>query len=393
MEQGVFINGAFVELFAVFYIARNWLVNEKQCIKEFVKSHIWDILLIVMLVFATISTFNSGNLQVALWGMMIRHDGLFAYFIYASVYICAKSIKSNKLRRWILRVMSMLIGSLSINTVLQYNDEWLSKIGEVGRNISRYGEYSSVYFNINHFEYVIILGLMAAGVLVVIEERRVLKFIWLCMYGYELWGLIINNTFAGFVAVVLGTVFMAIFMLINDKKNISAVVSVILVLITVSIITDCKNEGILRDNIFSSYSDAKTVNTDDTGGGGRIKLWKDSFELIKEKPLLGYGPEGVIDKYINGEMISDRPHNEYIQHMLFLGIPAGIGYILALVTLFITMVKKIKYLPKEIIAMGIVVFAYCVSAFFGNTLYNTVLYFFIFLGGISVCGVIKENND
>jgi hypothetical protein len=43
--------------------------------------------------------------------------------------------------------------------------------------------------------------------------------------------------------------------------------------------------------------------------------------------------------------------------------------------------------------MGVVVFAYCVSAFFGNTLYNTAPYFFMFLGGISVCGMIKKEDE
>lgn len=390
MEQAIFIKGAFAEIFAVFYIARSLVVGEKQGFKEFVKTHIWDILLFIMLTIATISAFNSQDLQAALWGIMIRHDGLLTYFIYASMYICAKAIKSNRLRRWILRSMSILIGLLSINTLLQYNGELLWKLGDFAENISRYGKFSSIYFNINHFEYVLILGLMAAGTLVVIEEKKWLKLVWLCMYGYELWSMIINDTFAGYVAIVLGTVFMAIFMLINDKKNFISVVSVMVVFLAVSIVTDCTNEGILRKNIIVTYDDAKTIETNDSAGSNRIGLWKDSFKLIKEKPLLGYGPEGICDKYINDEIYSDRPHNEYIQHMLFMGIPAGVAYIVALLTLFITMVKKIKYLPKEIVAMGVVVFAYCVSAFFGNTLYNTVTYFFIFLGGISVCGMIKE---
>lgn len=393
MEQAFFIIGAIAEVFAIIYVARSFMVGEKQSFKEFVKTHIWDILLFIMLPIATISAFRADDLYAALWGVMFRHDGLFSYLIYASLYVCAKAIKSNKLRRWLLRTMTMLICSLSINTLLQYNMEWIEKMGEVGSNICRYGLYSSIYFNINHFEYILILGLMAAGTLVVIEDKKVLKFIWLFVFGFELWGLIINNTFAGFVAVVLGTAFMLLVMFVRDKKRLVSCFFVIIVLILVSVITNYKNDGILEKNIGVTYNDAKTMDSNDAGGSGRIGLWKDSIDFIKEKPWLGYGPEGMYQLMISGEIEGDRPHNEYLQHALYMGIPAGICYIVALLALFITMLKKLKYLPNEIIAMGIVVFAYCVSAFFGNTLYNTVPYFFMFLGGISVCGMIKKEDN
>ena len=185
---------------------------------------------------------------------------------------------------------------------------------------------------------------------------------------------------------------MAIVMLVNDKKRFISVLSVIIVLISVSVITDYKNDGIIQSNVRVTYSDAKTMDTNNAGGSGRIGLWKDNIKLIKEKPLLGYGPEGTYTYYIKGEIESERPHNEYIQHALYMGVPAGIAYIVALITLFITMIKKLKYLPKELIAMGVIVFTYYVSAFFGNTLYNTVPYFFMFLGGISVCGMIKKDD-
>ncbi|MBQ3546457.1 MAG: O-antigen ligase family protein [Lachnospiraceae bacterium] len=393
MEQAFFVIGAFAEIFAILYISRSFMVGEKQGIKEFIKTHIWDILLVFMLIMATISTFNSEDVHKALWGVMIRHDGLLAYYIYASVYVCVKSVKSARLRMWLLRAISILICILSINTLLQAIPGMLSKLGMVGFNMCRYAIFSSIYFNINHFEYILILGLMASGTLVVIENKKILKFLWLLIFGFELWGLIINNTFAGFVAVVIGTVFMAIVMLINDKKHLISIILVVVTLITVSVITDYNYYGILRRNILVSYNDVKTIETNDRGGSGRIGLWKGNIGLIKKKPLLGYGPEGTYNMYARGETKHERPHNEYLQHALYMGIPAGIAYILALFTLFITMIKKIKYLPKELIAMGVVVFAYCVSAFFGNTLYNTVPYFFMFLGGISVCGMIKKEEN
>lgn len=393
VEQGFYILGAVAEAFAIFYIARVIVLGKKQDLKEFIKTHIWDILLFIMLPIAGISALGGEVRKYALWGVMFRHDGFISYLIYASVYICAKSIKSDKLRRWLLRVMAMVICSLSINTFLQYNFEILNSMGQFGQNMTMYGIFTAIYYNTNHFAYVLIMGLMAAGVLVVIEEKKVLKFIWLLVYGFVLWGLIINNTFGGYLAVTLGTIFMAIVMTVNDKKNIITSIMVILVFIGVSIFGDIQNDGIIRGNVKVTYSDAQTMTTNDSAGSGRIRLWKENIKLIKEKPLLGYGPEGTYMMMIRGETSGDRPHNEYIQHALYMGIPAAVSYIVALITLFIAMIKRLKYLPKELIAMGVIVFTYCVSAFFGNTLYNTVPYFFMFLGGISVCGMIKKEEN
>lgn len=393
MEQGFYIIGAVADVFAIFYIARIILVGEKQKLKEFIKTHIWDILLFIMLPIAFISALRGEVREYAFWGVMFRHDGFISYLIYASLYICAKSIKSNKLRRILLRAMAMLICSLSINTFLQFNFEIIEGNSVLVENICQYGVYNSIYYNTNHFAYILIMGLMASGILVVIEEKKLLKVIWLFVYGFVLWGLIVNNTFGGYLAVALGTVFMSIVMFVNNKKNLIASMAVLLVFVGVSIFTDIHSDGILRKNIKVTYSDAKTMDTNNAGGSGRIGLWKENIEFIKQKPWLGYGPEGTYMMMIRGETIGDRPHNEYIQHALYMGIPAGIAYIAALITLFIAMIKRLKYLPKELIAMGVIVFTYCVSAFFGNTLYNTVPYFFMFLGGISVCGMIKKEDE
>ena len=393
MLQAFFINGTVAEVIAFIYIARSFLTGEKQSIKEFFKTHIWDVLFFGMIIVAGISALRAEYRDNALWGVMIRHDGYYSYLIYASIYVCAKAVKSNKLRRWLLRAMSILICFLCITVFLQYNDELIIKMGKVGSNLCKYGYYTSVYFNTNHFAYILIIGLMASGVLVVIEEKKLLKLIWLIGYGFNLWALIINDTFGGYIAIMFGTIFMAIVMGIYNKKSIISSIAVVIVFIGISIFTNIQNNGIVFGNIKVTYNDAKTMDTNNAGGSGRVGLWKENIGLIKEKPLLGYGPEGTYMMMIKGEIIGDRPHNEYMQHALYMGIPAGIAYIVALLALFITMVKKLKYLPKELVGMGVVVFAYCVSAFFGNTLYNTVPYFFMFLGGISVCGMIKTEEE
>lgn len=390
MESMFYLGSVFAEIFAVIYILRFFFVEEKSKFSTFIKEHIWDILLFLMLPIAGISALRSEVGKKAFAGVMIRHDGFYSYLTYAAVYICSKAVKSEKLKRWILRIMGITISFLSINTVLQYNINILLKLGKIGIRISKYSLYSSIYFNINHFGYVLTIGVMALMVLVVIEEKKMLKILWFILAGYNVWSLIINNTFGAYIAVCLGIIFMSVVMIISDKKRYKSIIAVLILFIGVSIVTDMDTK-IVSSNFGFMYSDSKNISNDN-GGSGRIGLWKQTIKFIKEKPLLGWGPEGLYDRVINGEIEGDVPHNEYLQHMLYMGIPAGLFYIAALISLFITMVKKLKYLSKELLGMGAIVFAYCVSAFFGLTLYNTVPYYFIFLGGISICGTIKKTE-
>lgn len=92
-----------------------------------------------------------------------------------------------------------------------------------------------------------------------------------------------------------------------------------------------------------------------------------------------YGPEQLNDQYWKST-VTDRPANEYIQHMVFLGIPGLILYLGALITMLVCQLKKIKKLELTTIAAAVCVIAYAVCAFTGNTMFYTTPYMFMFLG-------------
>ena len=123
----------------------------------------------------------------------------------------------------------------------------------------------------------------------------------------------------------------------------------------------------------------------------RLILWEKAIECILEKPVFGYGPEGLYYIYTDGGFENNRPHNEYIQMAAFHGIPALCMYLGSLVSLFLYCMKNLKNLPKELIIIGGMIFSYCVSAFFGNTMYYTTPYFYLFFGILS--GVTSKKLD
>ena len=111
----------------------------------------------------------------------------------------------------------------------------------------------------------------------------------------------------------------------------------------------------------------------------RLKMWQIAWEYIRQRPVLGLGPDGsgITERAFS---LVDRPHNEYIQYALYLGIPGAAMYLTALGSLFLRCLRQLKALPVPAVVLGGVVFAYCASAFIGNTMYYTTIYFFCFLG-------------
>ena len=101
--------------------------------------------------------------------------------------------------------------------------------------------------------------------------------------------------------------------------------------------------------------------------------------MTANKPFFGYGPDAAeVDEICNFSYW--RPHNEYLQHALYLGIPGLFFYLAALLGIGINRWKKLRVLsPMQVVAGGCVV-TYLISACFGNTMFYTTPYFWMFLG-------------
>ena len=91
------------------------------------------------------------------------------------------------------------------------------------------------------------------------------------------------------------------------------------------------------------------------------------------------GIEGISDQ-LNSECQIDRPHNEFLQYIIFFGIPGLLLYIAGIMSVFINGLKHKKKLDIYTIACIVAAFDYLFSSFFGNTMAYTTPFFFIILG-------------
>ena len=323
----------------------------------------------LLLLCGFISVFFSADKELAIIGSH-RLDGFISYIIYAACYIGTRMLKNSQKELGIIRFLSIVTTSLCMDYFIN-------------------GSVTSIFFNQNHFGYLLTLSSMLLCGLYVFEQKKYLKIIYIVMFCINTYTLININTFGCYLAVLLGLSFFPIFMIFSNKnkKIILQTIIVLGLFIAISIISDYYT-NITRNNFTELSNDIIKITTNASdaqyAGSLRVRLWKHAFKYIKRRPFFGYGPEGTYYSWIyNDDMAFDRPHNEYIQCALFMGIPAALFYITGLILLFIHCMKnRIKLTNHKIIA-GIAVFSYCISAFFGNTMFYTTPYFFMMLGMIS----------
>ena len=111
---------------------------------------------------------------------------------------------------------------------------------------------------------------------------------------------------------------------------------------------------------FYSYKTIRTVEQSSTlisanSFDERIKIWENTIEIIKEKPIFGIGSGNwqynflkysvsKIDKIVNNNTTFQKPHNDYLWILSELGI---VGFILFLLILFFIFKPTLKPILKE----------------------------------------------
>jgi len=375
--------GTFTQLFILLFLLSLLFHNSP----ENFHLEIWDKLFLGVLGFAVISALLAEDKSLALMGTAYRLEGLTTIFIYAAVFICCKLITQPRTIRFLLFTFCFSISLLSTMTLIQASPQLQSILGTIGKNLLANGitltKYAAIFSNTNHYGYMLTLGILGLAGLF-LYTRGLVRLLVLLLYAFNIWALIMNNTFGCYLAVIAGLIFLVMVTFFRDKRLLAKIIPLVLVFVLISILCNLEDQGSISNNFNTLESDLQDITNDDAGSS-RIALWKQAFYYILQKPVFGHGPEGLYHLYLDDGFFIDRPHNEYLQMAAFHGIPALCMYVGALIALFIYCIKNIKELSSEFIIIGGMIFAYCFSAFFGNTMYYTTPYFLIFLGILSAC--------
>lgn len=353
-----------IGLFSIVY-SLVLIINRVKKKQFFLKK--WDAFLVGMMVWGLISTIISDDVFLSVFGTEYRFDGYFSYLIYSSMYIIVRLACNDKKRIYVVKALAVTSTILCARWVI-------------------YEDITSVFRNSNHFAYILVIGTALYLGFIMYETIAKKLIIYIILFTINIFTLIYNNTFGGYLAIIFAIIYSTIVVLVINRKMFPNILLCVVVFIMASVVIDMQT-NIVTNNFVSLFTDTEKVieNRDesDASGSGRIKLWRQAFKYIKDRPMFGYGPEGTTNMYIDDGFDNDRPHNEFIQCALFMGIPALLMYIGALILISIYGIGNLKTLGPEVIIASIAVVGYCISSFFGNTMYYTTPYYWMVIGVVS----------
>jgi len=229
------------------------------------------------------------------------------------------------------------------------------------------------------------------------KEKKKMMF-YICSYVVNIYALIINDTLGAYVAIVISLIILMCIWGKREKNNGHKIDVKLWVPITVIVIStgisaagmiDTKLNSTIGESLVTLIADILKITHKSEGyrnaGSGRWGLWLDAVKCIKQRPILGYGPDVLVDKSGN-VLITDVPHNEYIECAYYLGIPGLVMYLGGLVGLYISKIKNKVKLSTETLVSMIALLSYLISAFFGVRKFYTAPFMYMFMGLI-----IKDN--
>ena len=390
-----------------------------------------------------IATCVTGLTDLALHGALMLDETFYLQMWYMLVLVpCAALVRDRELKRLLLNA-HVAVSVVLVGAAFALANDGVTLVGVPWRGdvSSALGDFSSIYFHHNYYAYYLATAIPAAASLFVSEERRAWQALYAGALLANTAALAVNGTMGGWVACAFALVFLLVAHgMIECRVNRRVVIAAALFvacLVGVASLVDG-----FSDNIATFARDVATVARDVTGvgaadaagesenaaaepaagdaadsssadaaevgdasaasavpdsvptvvasspgesavdeaGSGRWGIWTACVGLIAERPLFGYGMEGIMARDLVEEARNPRPHNEYLQYALFYGIPAVAAYLAGCVGMYARAVRRRQRLSPESLAALAAAFGYLVSATFGNTLYCTAPLVFLFLG-------------
>ena len=379
-------NGTLLTLFVLFFaICRRR--EQPVSLKERFREYPWLFLLVLLLIWSCISTIFSGNFLFCFTGSARHRDGLFSYFLYAGILGSLFLIKNTERRCRLLRLFVHAAVPVSAVIFLQVCDmEFI--------NIAFPYYRSSVFTNANYFGYYLGLVIPCLAGLLLYDSGKCLRRP--LLYSAEMlllsYAQILCDSFGSYLGTLVGVLLMPyLFKGLSGRgfrlRNLlPAALFLLVTLLSFAELLPMGYQGSnsVRQNFSFLFSDVESIADEDEdmehAGSGRIGIWLTYLSHADDRPLTGYGPEGLAGTDLAEEAGNPRPHNEYLQWLMFCGFPGFTLYMSFVICFAVWCFRNIRHFTPFGLIAGAAVVSYLISAFFGLTLFSSTSYFWMLVG-------------
>ena len=369
-------------------------------IKNF-KFNKFEIIIFIMMLLSCLSLINAIDINTAIFGKAKRFEGLLVILTYDVFLLNAISIKNKK---YIKIIISLIIVYSFVNifyglyqtkffpwsSIFEIKKIWHYACGFLG-NSMYYGTLTAVFYGI-------IFGIFIKCN-VGLKKYFLAILLLISTIGFIISGAM--SSFVGLFVIYLVSLIQIIISLIKKKKN--SLVHLVSFFIAVGVFVlifflYSNNFPHVKNDLLEMIGQTKSVSQgkiDETYGTGRIYIWKNTIEKIKEAPITGYGIDNfrlvfdnkLIDQISN--TIVDKAHNEYLQKMLCEGVIAGVLFIVFLIYVFYKCIRRELSPIYYGLFMGFTI--YSVQAFFNISVTRVAPVYFI-ITGLLIGGLYEKTK-
>ncbi|MGN7479722.1 O-antigen ligase family protein [Solibacillus silvestris] len=396
-----------------------------------IRKTFFNYILGLFVVAIVVSTIASPNISIALGGQYNRSDGAISWLCYVSLMFIAMNIEypKNVVNYIMYTMMPFVIINLYIITMnfygkdlLLYN-KWAQNLTSLflpeGSNIS---EGSTLVGTLNQWNYMSgMFAMMTVMYLAwaVTSKKWFENVIGAIMASASIIVIFMSISNSGFLTVALLIVVILVAAFLTERKS-SAVAALAIFLVITSPVFHVlaeKNPRVWNESFGfftekNPYLDEVTalIKTSNmvyaserafelpvlperatAAGSGRVYIWEKTLELVKERTILGYGSDTLIYNFphynidarsgmMYEEVITDKPHNEFIGVLYSFGIFGLIAFLLLLVTIVLKVLSLLFKKSWIKFMIAITALAYFSQAMFNDSLPATSAYAFIFIG-------------
>ena len=333
---------------------------------------------LLMLISAAVNGFT----ELDLHGDPYRKESLLTFISYGLFYSgCGTMIFREKTKRFLLR--AFMLGSLAVTAVALPMHYGLYTINAfaVGR---KEGTLTAHFYQLNHYAYYLMLAVIVSLGLFLFEKKQVWRVTALVTLLVQTFTLVVNHTRGCFVSCVCILVLTWVVLRLTGQtqgKRLAAGTAAFLAASAAGYFVTPDSLQRMVATVGEVYDVAVQNEAAGDAGTGRWTLWRCTVGYIAEKPLFGWGTEGIRDRlFLDSKANNNRPHCEYLQYAVFYGIPALLVYLGALTSIYRKAFRQRRSLSPMTVTALLAAAGYLVSAVFGNTMFYTAPFLFIFLG-------------
>lgn len=337
-----------------------------------------------------LSTLINGLSHEAAFGKPWRYIGVFNMLAFIFVYM--------KVSGYIERVSfrhTVLLGYLAVADAIALSALYEKYLGDIQAYKGK-TEVSTIFINSNHYGYFLAMAIMIGIGYYMFEVRK--KAIFGASSAIlNIFVLVLNNTIGAILAVGICTSVTVLLVLISEmnsgkikdeisEKRVLAETAkravVLLILAVTGVIATLGISSDIRSSVVALFHDIGNIiagMSTGTEGSGRWKLWQTAVHYIAEKPLFGHGCEGISSRLFDATGIGDA-HCEPLTYAAYYGVPGALFYLAGVIAAAVKYFKDRHNLPSYCRSAFLGAAAYFISSLVGVPMFNTMPFFFIFMG-------------